>query len=61
MEQPAAPRQAIRIMTGAPAPPGIDAVVRLEDAVIEDNALVLREPLRRLAIYSAPWRRGAAR
>ena len=47
LQQPATPGQAIRIMTGAPTPPGIDAVIRLEDAVIEDNTLVLREPLRR--------------
>ena len=56
MQQPVSPRQAIRIMTGAPAPPGIDAVVRLEDAVIEDHALVLREPLRRWQFIQ---RRGA--
>jgi molybdopterin molybdotransferase len=47
LQQPLAPRQAIRIMTGAPVPPGVDAVVRLEDAVIEANTLVLGAPLRR--------------
>ena len=46
LQQPLTPRQAIRIMTGAPMPPGVDAVVRLEDAVIEDHALVIGEPLR---------------
>jgi molybdopterin molybdotransferase len=35
--QPVPPHQAIRIMTGAPMPPGVDAVVRLEDAALEDN------------------------
>jgi molybdenum cofactor synthesis domain-containing protein len=34
-------------MTGAPMPPGVDAVIRREDAVIEDNALILGEPLQR--------------
>ncbi|WP_089943658.1 molybdopterin molybdotransferase MoeA [Candidatus Entotheonella palauensis] len=47
LQQPVPPRQAIRIMTGAPMPPGVDAVVRLEDAVIEDNILVIGQPLRR--------------
>ncbi len=47
LQEPVAPRQAIRIMTGAPIPPGLDAVIRLEDALIEDNTLILGEPLRR--------------
>jgi len=47
LQQPVPPRQAIRIMTGAPMPPGVDAVIRLEDAVLEDNTLVIGEPLRR--------------
>ncbi len=46
LQQPVPPLQAIRIMTGAPMPPGVDAVIRLEDAVVEDNTLVLEEPLR---------------
>lgn len=47
LQQPVAPRQAIRIMTGAPMPPGVDAVIRLEDAEIQDNILVVEQPLRR--------------
>jgi len=47
LQQPVPPRQALRIMTGAPMPPGVDAVVRREDAVIEGNTLVLGAPLRR--------------
>ncbi len=47
LQQPVVPGQAIRIMTGAPIPPGVDAVIRLEDAVIQDHVLVLEQPLRR--------------
>jgi molybdenum cofactor synthesis domain-containing protein len=47
LQQPVPPRQALRIMTGAPMPPGVDAVIRREDAVIEDHALILGEPLQR--------------
>jgi molybdopterin molybdotransferase len=47
LQQPVPPRQALRIMTGAPMPPGVDAVIRREDAVIEDHTLILGEPLQR--------------
>lgn len=38
---------AVRIMTGAPLPPGADTVVALEDAVTEGADLVFRSPVRR--------------
>ncbi len=46
LQAPVAPGQAIRIMTGAPMPLGFDAVIRLEDASVEDHTLVIEEPLR---------------
>lgn len=47
LQQAIMPHQAIRIMTGAPVPAGLDAVIRLEDAEIQDHALVIGQPLRR--------------
>ena len=47
LEQPVGPRQAIRIMTGAPVPPGTNTVVRIEESEVEAGALVLRQPLPR--------------
>ncbi len=47
LQQTPPPRQAIRIMTGAPIPVGLDAVIRLEDAEIQNHALVIAQPLRR--------------
>lgn len=47
LQQTISPRQAIRIMTGAPIPAGLDAVIRLEDAEVQDHALVIGQPLRR--------------
>ncbi len=47
LQQTIVPHQAIRIMTGALIPAGLDAVIRLEDAEIQNHALVIRQPLRR--------------
>ena len=47
LEQPLQPLQAVRIMTGAPIPPGADAVVKMEDSPVEGNELVVRQPLGR--------------
>lgn len=47
LEQPLQPRQAVRIMTGAPIPPGADAVVKMEDSSVEGSELVVRLPLGR--------------
>ncbi len=38
--------EAVKIMTGAPIPDGVDSVVRVEDTSFEDNYLVLGKPLR---------------
>src|ERR1043166_6710725 len=46
-EQPLGPHQAIRIMTGAPVPPGANTVVKMEDSEIEAGALVMRQPVPR--------------
>lgn len=40
--------EACRIMTGAPLPRGADAVIPKENAVLEDNSLVIRRPVARL-------------
>jgi molybdopterin molybdotransferase len=42
-----APRTAVRIMTGAPLPAGVDAVLPLEEARREGAGLVLTRPVRR--------------
>lgn len=47
LQQAIPPRHAIRIMTGALIPDGLDAVIRLEDAELQDHALVIEQPLRR--------------
>jgi molybdopterin molybdotransferase len=47
LEQPLEPRQAIRIMTGAPVPPGANTVVKMEESEVEAGALVMRQPLPR--------------
>ena len=47
LEQPLPPRQAVRIMTGAPMPPGADAVLKMEESEVEGNDLVVRQPLGR--------------
>ena len=46
-EQPLGARQAIRIMTGAPMPPGANTVVKMEESEVEAEALVIRQPLPR--------------
>jgi molybdopterin molybdotransferase len=56
LHQPLAPRQAIRIMTGAPVPHGADTILRMEDSELEAELLVIRRPLRR---GMALQRRGA--
>jgi molybdopterin molybdotransferase len=45
LAQPVLPRQAIRIMTGAPLPPGANTVIKLEDSQVDAGAVVLRQPL----------------
>ncbi|MEE8290518.1 MAG: gephyrin-like molybdotransferase Glp [Candidatus Tectomicrobia bacterium] len=45
LRSPLAPRQAIRIMTGAPLPAGADAVIKLEDGEVQGQNLVIRQPL----------------
>ena len=47
LEQPLKPRQAVRIMTGAPIPPGADAVLKMEDSAVEGGDLIIRQPLDR--------------
>jgi len=47
LEQPLLPRQAVRIMTGAPIPPGADAVVKMEDSDVDSGRLVVQKPLGR--------------
>ena len=47
LEQPLLPRQAVRIMTGAPIPPGADAVVKMEDSAVDEGQLVVQRPLGR--------------
>ncbi|WP_046175867.1 molybdopterin molybdotransferase MoeA [Domibacillus indicus] len=37
-------QEAVRIMTGAPLPAGADAVVMLEQAVIDEDAFTIRKP-----------------
>jgi molybdenum cofactor synthesis domain-containing protein len=61
LEQPLRPRQAIRIMTGAPVPPGANTVVKMEESEVEAGALVIRQPLPRglyVQRYGAEIRRG---
>src|SRR5262249_30739600 len=38
------PGEAVRIMTGAPMPPGADTIVRVEDTECDDGLVVLRAP-----------------
>ena len=51
LEKPLLPRQAVRIMTGAPMPPGADAVVKMEesevDSGVDGGRLVVQRPLGR--------------
>lgn len=47
LAQPLKPRQAVRIMTGAPIPPSADAVLKMEESEVENNELVVRQPLGR--------------
>jgi molybdopterin molybdotransferase len=47
LEQPLAPREVVRIMTGAPLPAGADAVIKLEDGELEGRELVMRHALAR--------------
>jgi molybdopterin molybdotransferase len=61
LEQPLGPRQAIRIMTGAPVPPGANTVVKMEESEVEAGALIIRQPLPRglyIQRYGAEIRRG---
>ena len=43
--QPVGPQEAVRIMTGAPVPQGVDAVVPIEDTLIKGDDLYLSEPV----------------
>lgn len=47
LEQPLKPRRAVHIMTGAPIPPGADAVVKMEESEVVGSELVVRQPLGR--------------
>ena len=47
LERPLLPRQAVRIMTGAPIPPGADAVIKMEESEVDSGRLVVRQPLGR--------------
>jgi molybdenum cofactor synthesis domain-containing protein len=47
LEQPLGPLQAIRIMTGAPVPPGANTIVKMEESKVEAGALIMRQPLPR--------------
>ena len=49
LEQKLLPGQAVRIMTGAPIPPGADAVIKMEDSDVDSDRLVVGRPLRRWA------------
>lgn len=40
------PLEAVKIMTGAPVPPGVDAVVPVEDTYVEAGNLYLTKPIR---------------
>lgn len=44
--QPPKPGKAVRIMTGAPIPPGVDTVVPLEDAAMEGTNVRFTRPVR---------------
>lgn len=58
----AAAGRAARIMTGAPLPAGVDAVIPQEEALVEAGALVLRAPVRAGALVrraAEDFRRGA--
>jgi molybdenum cofactor synthesis domain-containing protein len=46
LEQPLRPREAIRIMTGAPVPAGANTVVKMEESEVQAGELVIRQPLR---------------
>lgn len=45
--EPLGPGEAVRIMTGAPLPPGADTIVRFEDAAVEGERLTVK---RRIAL-----------
>jgi len=45
-DRPVPPGEAIRIMTGAPIPPGCDTVVPIEDVVEEGEWIGLRSPVK---------------
>ncbi|MCZ6873431.1 MAG: molybdopterin molybdotransferase MoeA [bacterium] len=45
LHQSVAPGQAIRIMTGAPMPAGVNAIIKVEDSETEDGELVIRYPI----------------
>jgi molybdopterin molybdotransferase len=44
-DTPVAPGTAVKIMTGAPLPPGADAVLMLEDGRLRDGAVEIRAPV----------------
>jgi molybdenum cofactor synthesis domain-containing protein len=56
LQQPLLPQQAIRIMTGAPLPRGVQTVLKLEESEVDHDVLVVR---RALAPGIAIQRRGA--
>ena len=56
LQQPLLPQQAIRIMTGAPLPRGVQTVLKLEESEVDHDVLVVR---RALAPGISIQRRGA--
>ncbi|MBI1952652.1 MAG: molybdopterin molybdotransferase MoeA [Candidatus Omnitrophica bacterium] len=44
-DKPVAPGTAVKIMTGAPLPPGADSVLMLEDGRLRDGAVEIRGPV----------------
>ncbi|GAB4516424.1 MAG: molybdopterin molybdotransferase MoeA [Anaerolineae bacterium] len=44
-EQPVQPGTAVRIMTGAPIPPGADAVIPFEDVQVQNGQVIVSRPI----------------
>lgn len=45
LEQPVQPGTAVRIMTGAPIPPGADAVIPFEDVQVQNGQVIVSRPI----------------
>ena len=61
LAQPLGARQAIRIMTGAPVPPGANTVVKMEESEVEAGALVCANPCRGGCMCNAVGQKSGAR